>query len=452
MSRLGTVRRKRFVRSSRSSEPGNVAAPVRRDQPRRELLRDAGWLLPAQYISSAFSLCFTLIAARSLGVVEYGSLAIANAFPTVIMQLTSVKASALFTRAMAKAAHGRDLHGFAAAVFASLTYDVVAAAASFVIVALTAPLIAMSLLKGSLAWPWLVMVAAGLVVYSPLGTAQAALVARQRASFSAALTILDGCLPVLTLLTIAMLVDLTAPAIVLSTTLAQMAIGAISVATLHVNRRVPGVPYSFAIRTLRKLPKDVVWNWLLVSCSGVATAGPLLLTGWLIGPAAAGAIRLVQSIANIALYIPATMARIAYARLAACDRAIRERLGHWTRRIGVPLSLLVALGAFGLPVTVPLVFGSSFGGAGWPASIVVLGVAVSTLLFWSVPYFYSQGRILELTKMEIVNASMALAGTALAAVTFGVMGVAIALSVTRIVHSLWASKSAFAWEGRKVKL
>lgn len=409
------------------SSAGGPAAPS------PKLMGETRWLLPAQYAGSVAGLVFTLIVARTLGVRAYGVLAVTMAFPGLVVQFLSPKASTVLSRDMARAAHQNNKSDFDRAVVTCVVYDTVTTALALVLVVAAAPIVTGSILKESLPWQWPVFAAIGHFLFSPIAAAQAALISDRKTVQTAILTVADAVLPLLILLLMLAVGDVSPEKVLLTTIFSQAIVG---LSCLGVVYTMAGRPRLGDVRAMfvHGVAGQLGWNWVFVTCSGLGIYGPIMLTGWLLGPTQAGVIRLAQSISTVASYVLATLARVAYQRLASVEERNRERLRYWTFRIGLPFALAISLGSLALPTVVPIAFTASFSDAGWPACILALGVAFSTLFFWVSPHYYARGQTSTLAKAELAHVSLILAATAAWATMGSTLGIAIGLLTARVLR------------------
>jgi O-antigen/teichoic acid export membrane protein len=372
------------------------------------MARDTGLLALSQYVSAGLDFLTVVVATRWLGPSDYGLAALVMAYPTLLWSFVGTKSVSLTTRYIASfRALGRseDLVGMCKLGY---SLDIIAATGAFLLVSATGFWVAEHIFKIP-EMAWLMVAYAGAFPFLSLtGTSWAILSSWHKFYWFAVLQVLyHGVtfIAVLAGLLAGFLVPGMVLAMALSRTVTGLAIMGVATYVLHCDGL--GFWWNASLKRVTPLLKELRaffgWNYVAVTLSGLAGQAPLMILGRLRGPEEAGFYRLATSLIAMGSYMESALGRVVYPALAARwgtgeRESLTRTLKRWTWRVGLPAGGLMLLTIPFLPITVPLVFASSYSPMVSGVQVMMVGAAVSIMFFWLNSFYYASGRIALWTK------------------------------------------------------
>jgi O-antigen/teichoic acid export membrane protein len=367
------------------------------------LVNSAGLLTGAQYFAAALGFVKSLMEARLLGPVGYGTAAVIIAYPTLLCSFAAVKSGSVTTRYIASfRAAGRNDELLSICKLGYI-FDVSLAFISFALVAASAWWIADGIYDKPEVFALMIAYAASYPLSSLSGTSVAILSSWGRFRALAALQIIDK-LTMLILVAGALWAGFGVAGMIIANAFALALDGVVMMiaATSVLRRDGAGLWWRAAIKDVAPLRAELAaffrWNYFLVTLNGLVGQAPLLMLGRLRGPEDAGFYRLAMSLMSVGAYPENCMSKIAYPALSARFgrehiRSLRARLRVWTWKGGIPIAILMALTVPFLPALVPVIFGPSYVPMVFGAQMMMLSVAIGALFFWLSAFYYASGKI-----------------------------------------------------------
>jgi O-antigen/teichoic acid export membrane protein len=368
----------------------------------RSFVSSAAILTLAQYVAAGVGFLTTLVTARWLGSEAFGAAAVIMAYPLAISAFTGVK-TATVTQRYVSGFRSTNKHSDLLAVckFGFVTDFAFALLATVVVVASVWFVGDFPGTDGD--GSLVVIFALSVPLTSFLGTTIVVMLAFDRHELVAALQVLNK-LAVLIAVFLALAIRAETAALVVGTAVGQAVSGLIYLASgsalLHraVGThwwRAPGTPLRRFGRELRSL---LGWSFLGVTLAGAMIQVPVLLLGAIRSPVEAGYFRLASTIAVTVDAVEAAMSRVAYSALASAEarndvHRLHQLIVSWSRREARLGVAAVLLGMAALPVLTVVALGDEYTDMIAGAEALLLGTAVSTAFFFTMPYLYSTGRV-----------------------------------------------------------
>jgi O-antigen/teichoic acid export membrane protein len=423
----------------------------------RPLVVDAGLLAVAQYGATAIGFVTSVIEARFLGPTGYGVAALVIAYPTLLWSFAAVKSIAVTTRYVAIfRATGRteEISGIC-----KLGYmvDFSAALVAFVLVSATGWWAAQMFSVESRFFPLMVAYAASLPLFSLTGTSMAVLSAWQRFGWLAAMYLFDKVVVIGAVLGL-FLAGFGVGGMVIGIAVGQAVSGlaALMVATHVLRREGCGWWWQGSLQASKTLRQELWasfgWSYVAVTLSGLLMQVPLMLLGRLRGPEEAGFYRLATSLTVVGSYIEVALSRVVYPKLSA-QWGMGERnnlpqvLHYWTLRGGLPVGALVLLTVPLLPLLVPVMFGPHYQPMIFGTQLLLIGAAISAIVFWVNAVYYAAGRFAVWTQGSAFYILCVLALTVPCIQQWGFSGVAGLVAAGKVLFTLVMAGACLSmWE------
>ena len=403
-------------------------------------------LVLAQTYTGLLRILTAAIAARSLGPARYGSVALLIAFPTLVWTFVGVKSAAITTRYMTGYWSERKLGPLGSMTKLGYIIDGASALIALVITAITVAVLSPNLGVAS-GHSWLsVAFAAALPFYSASGTTTALLSSLGSFRAVAGLQAAESTL-VLLFVGLSLITQATVAGVIVATAFAFACTGSISlVVAAYVSRKraIPflrgGSPAEHAI-SLQELRGSLAWNYLAVTLNGMLVHLPLLILGRIAGPRQAGYLRAASSVVAAGSYAESAMGRVAYPTLASRWKSgDREELAvslrSWTKKAGLPVGIVLLASSLAFPVLIPLVFGEEYRPMVLGAQLLMVGIAVSTVFFYLIQFFYATGYVATWTKFLAAEAILVVVLCVPAAKIHGFLGVAVVIAAGTAILNL----------------
>ncbi|MDW8103175.1 MAG: oligosaccharide flippase family protein [Anaerolineae bacterium] len=413
---------------------------------RHPLVSNGGLLAIAQYIATGLNLVTTIIAAQSLGPGEYGIVALAIAYPTLLWSFVGVKSVSITTRYIAGFRVTKESEKLKAMCKLGYGLDFILSLVAFVLVSATAWWIARFVYDIPSLSLLMITYAASFPFFSLTGTSWAILSSWQRFRWLSVFQVID---PAITLILILgfLLAGFRITGVVIATALGHTIIGIAMMftATYMLYREGFGFWWDASLIDIAQLRKELVsftgWNYLMVTLSGLMGQVPLMLLGYFRGPEEAGFYRLATSIVMAGSYLETSLGKVVYPVLSARWKAmekenIKRTLRRWTFLGGVPLSLLLLLVIPFLPILIQMVFGQKYRPIVLGVQLMMIGTAISALFFWLTAFYYATGKIAMWAKGYSTYAIATIGVAWFVVQQWGFLGITTAISIGKVVFIL----------------
>lgn len=374
------------------------------DSPWFKPIRNAGTLSIGRMAQGFFSLAYTALAARALGLENFGALVLIHSFILAVSQFARFQSQQFVQRFGAQALHQKSTKRFQNVLVFALLLDLASILMALVIImAAIGPatgLLGLSNEAATLAWYY----GFGVVFVNMASTANGVLSLLDRFDLLSAQTAVEPALRLIGSIILFLLsADLTAFLLLwfLSLAAGKIVLSFLSLRELQRKEMLKGFKFSTAVL---KTPEPGAWRFAFgtnfSSTLGLAeTQLPILAVGWLLGPAGAGLFKGAQQIANVLtkptskLLVPAIYPELAHLN-ASDDHEGRRHMATRTVLLagGAALSLLTLLVVFGKPI-IHLIFGTDYIAA-YPVMVfLALAGVIEVTVFSLEPLLVSAGHI-----------------------------------------------------------
>lgn len=410
----------------------------------RAVLSDQAVVLSgAQYVSASLRIVTTVVAARYLGPLGYGTAALAMTYPLLLWAFLSPKATNLTTRYIAIFRAQRRTEELRGVVVAGLGIDTAVASLCLVILLLSGDWVARSVYRAAEVSGIMKVFGVIFLAWALTGTIWAVLTSWEALKVAAGLLVLESVVALL-VVSVALFRGWGIMGVVLGTAVGP-GIGAL--AGLYAMTRLMRADgfgewwrgRLSSIGSLRAEASSLLgWNFLGATLAGLVAHVPVILVGHTRGAAEAGQYRLAASIVTVASYAQASLARVAYPTLSilasgARQSDLRGLVATWTRTRGLTAAALLIVLLPSLPYVLNFVLGAIYMPAVLPAQILLAAAAVSVLVYWLQPYYFARGRVRDWTVARAAQACLMLTLGWVGALTWGVPGMAAAAAVAEIL-------------------
>jgi O-antigen/teichoic acid export membrane protein len=370
---------------------------------RHRLVEGASLLAISQYISAALNMVTNILMARLLGPTDYGLVALAVAYPTMLWSFVSVKSISVITRYVAIFRARREPEKLKGLVKLGYSLDFFVSLIGLTLVAISSWWVSERFYRQPhLAW-LMVVYAGSFPLFSLTGNSWAVLSSWERFRLLAIFEVLQPFLKLC--LTVGFIAaGLGVSGVVIGMGLAQASIGLIMmIATTDLLLCEGfGAWWKASLKPVVSLKRELIgflgWNYLLVTLSGLVVQLPVMLLGRLRGPEEAGFYRIALNIATVGSYLETSLGRVTYPSLSAWwssegeERIVRTLKG-WTLKVGLPISATIVLVTILFPWLLPLLFGHDYRPAVPGVQVIMLGIAISAIFFWLNSFYYASKRI-----------------------------------------------------------
>jgi O-antigen/teichoic acid export membrane protein len=370
---------------------------------RHRLVEGASLLAISQYVGAALNMVTNILIARLLGPTDYGLVALAVAYPTMLWSFVSVKSISVITRYVAIFRARREPEKLKGLVKLGYSLDFFVSLIGLTLVAISSWWVSERFYRQPyLAW-LMVVYAGSFPLFSLAGNSWAVLSSWERFRLLAIFEVLHPFLKLC--LTVGFIVaGLGVSGVVIGMGLAQASIGLIMmIATTDLLLCEGfGAWWKASLKPVVSLKRELIgflgWNYLLVTLSGLVVQLPVMLLGRLRGPEEAGFYRIALSIGTVGSYLETSLGRVTYPTLSAWwssegeERIVRTLKG-WTLKVGLAISATIVLVTILFPWLLPLLFGHDYRPAVPGVQVMMLGVAVSATFFWLNSFYYASKRI-----------------------------------------------------------
>ena len=370
---------------------------------RHRLVEGASLLAISQYVGAALNMVTNILIARLLGPTDYGLVALAVAYPTMLYSFVSIKSVSVTTRYVAAFRAKKETEKLEAIVKLGYGLDFYVSLMALTLVAISSWWVSERFYRQPyLAW-LMVVYAGSFPLFSLTGNSWAVLSSWGRFRLLAIFEVLHPFLKLC--LTVGFIVaGFGVSGVVIGMGLAQASIGLIMmIATTDLLLcEGLGTWWKASLKPVISLKRELMgflgWNYLLVTLSGLLVQLPVMLLGRLRGPEEAGFYRIALSIGTVGSYLETSLGRVIYPTLSAWwssegeERIVRTLKG-WTLKVGLPISATIVLVTILFPWLLPLLFGHDYRPAVPGVQVIMLGIAISATFFWLNSFYYASKKI-----------------------------------------------------------
>jgi stage V sporulation protein B len=350
-----------------------------------------GALATAQYAVMALAFVQGIVAARFLGVKEYGTLALILAYPGVVLGFLQLGTERGCVKFLAQFAARGETERAAALCRFSLATDLLLSCLGFVVVSATASYADEHLLRRSDLLAPLLIYSASYIPKALAATSRAVLSAQDRFTAVAAVEAVLSAGRALAVILLTVQGRGIGPII-----WAYAVQGCLSgLCATVLAARAFGEAWKTSwmkghFRSLRGVWSEIASFWFyqkLDGLFGIVTKGlDVVLVGALLGPVETGYYRLAKSVSEAPLLMVSSVSSVTYTRLARLWGAgnsaeFRRFVGRVSLWVGLPLSLLICLA---IPAAKPLVVlfaGPAYADAAPIMTVLLLSTSLSQLTF-----------------------------------------------------------------------
>lgn len=412
-------------------------------------LGDTGSLASAKYLSAGVGLVTSIVAARLLGPTDFGLAIVAIGYCELLSSLTGFKGASIATHYLSALAAAGKPESAAAVFKLSVVADLGSGTLASVLALVSVPLLVPWIFPGQPLMALISTFAFSLPFAGFLGTATAGLLATGRFRRLAVVTVGER-LVTLALVVAAITGGWGALGYVVARMVGRSAFGLVMLweATRSLGRVGLGQWWRVPLRRVAPLGSELQaffgWNYVSVTCTGVLEQLPVVLLGRFGDVSHAGFYGLARNLVNVATYLEATLAQVAYPRLSGWSASMapaeaRRLAWRASRQMGIAVAAGLMLGVLALPTVVPAMLGEGYAPMVGGAQVLLLGAVISAAIFWVQPYYYAYGRIRLWTLARILDTAVVVALMLAVVPLLGWLGLCWLLAVNRgVFHILMA--------------
>lgn len=396
------------------------------------LTKYSGVMATSQYVAVALNLLTTLVAARMLGPRDYGLVALATAYPTLVWSVVGIKTVSITIRYISQFKAHEEFDRLLGIVKLGYVLDFFVSVVCFLFVVASSWWVSSRFYsKQEVSWMMIVF-AFSFPFYSFFGSSRAVLSAFEKFNVLSLFNVASSALKLL-LVVCFLKLGYGASGMVAAISLTQIIVGtsAMFVATAWLIKQGVGHWWKSSLVNIEFIRRELTelfgWNYVFIFLNGLVGQVPLMLLGRMRGSEEAGYYRLALNIAAVGSYPEGALSNVAYPILSArlADRghkAVVQMLRQWTRKGGVPASLVPLLAIPLLPWAVPFMFGSAYQPALAGIQIMMIKAIIGSLFFWVYAYYYATGRVRLWTKTFAIYAFLMVSVGWLGIKFYGFMG------------------------------
>ena len=393
--------------------PATLCENIRAKIFARKFVRNVGVLTVANLAGSALSVVQGIFVARWLGPELYGVTALVMTYPSLVygfFDARSVSASVKFLGEY----HARGDHDRALAM-CKLGYsvDLAIACLTFLVLVLSADWAARSIAHNPAVAGLMILYGAALIPRALAGTSNAVLATFGRFPLIAFLELVTTCLRVALVVGL-VLAGWQVAGMVWANAIAATVTGLLygGVAWVLVRRTWGGSVLRGKLKALKGRRREIYsflgYNDLIALSAMIPNQLDTILLGYFRNPTEVGFYKLAKSISNLTGYLLGPLKSVTYAELTRLwglgeKRAFSQKVRKVAIWIGLPLGLLVMLGAAVMSFALPLMVGQVYIPAVAGTQLLFMGSAISLAFFWLRLIYLAQGHVRPLF---IINCSV----------------------------------------------
>lgn len=369
----------------------------------RKFVQDVGALTVANVAGAVLNIVQGVLVARWLGPESYGLVGLAMTYPSFIYALfdaRSVSASMKFLSEY----HARSERDRALAMCRlSYAIDIAVACFTFVVLVVTAHLVAEKIAHDSTVAGLMVLYGAALIPQALIGTSTAVLATLGRYPLIASLEIVSTLFRVVLVIGF-VLAGSQVAGVIWANALAAAAAGFFyaSFAWPLICRTWGSSIFGGSLKALkgarREIFKFIAYNDLTALIGTIPNQLDAMLLGYFRGPTEVGYYKLAKSMSAVVEYVIKPLNSVTYpelARLRALGhrQALIQKVRNLAIWIGLPLALAVLLGSGLIPIVLPLLVGDRYLPAVCATQLLFIASALSLAFFWMKPVYLAEGYV-----------------------------------------------------------
>jgi O-antigen/teichoic acid export membrane protein len=376
----------------------------------RKFVRNVGVLTGANFVRAALTVVQGIIVARWLGPELYGVTALVMTFPNLVygfFDARSLSASVKYLNEY----HARGEHDRALAM-CQLGYgvDMAVSCLTFVVLMFTADWAARTIAHHPAVAGLMVLYGAALIPRALVGTSNAILVTLGRFPLIASIEMAASFLRVVLVIGL-VLAGWQVAGVIWANAVAATATGLLYgvLAWTLIRQAWGGSIFQGSLRTLKGRRREIfsflAYNDLTALIGMIPRQLDAVLLGYFRNPTDVGYYKLAKSISNFSGYLLGPLKSVTYGELTrlwglgqkhAFARKVRK-VALW---IGLPLGLLVLLGAGLMSFALPLLVGEVYIPAIAATQLLFIGSAISLAFFWLRLIYLAQGHVRQLFSLN----------------------------------------------------
>ena len=429
---------------------------LRDDPVFRRILKNSGWLLSAKGLSLPLQVAQSVLVARLLGIDQFGVLGIVIAFAVTAHRLTSFRMNELVVKYVTDALAARRNDQAAAVIKVALLAEVTTSLIAFGVALLAAPFAARWFIGDAAAATFITTYALSMLIDAVLESATGILQVFDRFRFQA-LAEVAGRVLTLGAVAVVYALDGGLPEVIAAYLVGNLlSTGAVVLGALHVTASQLGATWwRTPLRTLRGQGRAMtgfaVSTNIGATLSLIVKDSELLWLGLLSTPAAVGFYKLAKSWVGMVVIPAGPMTKAFYPEIARTIAAGNLTATRQLLRKGTVIAaawvLPIGLGFLALsPWFVPALYGTEFKPAIAAFALLMLGIGLADIVFWTRPALLSLGRpdvavritlLHTVLKVTLVLAFVPDGGhVVMAGITGGLYILGACISTMFVIHNL----------------
>ncbi|MEO0756155.1 MAG: hypothetical protein AAFY78_04695 [Cyanobacteria bacterium J06648_16] len=389
-----------------------------------KIARASIFLSAGNYFALGIGVLTQFWVAKVLGVYEYGVVAIALAYPSLVYSITTPKSGSVLTRYIVEYESSGKSENVLPACLVSYSIDCVAVVMAMAALLLTGHLVQTDGYEASNIYRLILTYTLSLPFLAITNTSLAIANGYEKYRYLAFIQIARRVFFLPQFLLFTSLIDSKSYSLILTYTFSNVVYGCMclflpmalvfksskhnpskhSVITHIRSKLLISESKSFVFELL----KNHGWNFLLVTISGLVTQLPILFLGSVKGPEQAGFFRFGTLLASSASHPNLALKRTLLPKLTReikqqSSRQLNRIFRRWTVRFGLSIGCLVLLGGLMLYPVIDYFYGAEYIAVFSGFYLLMSGTALITTFFWLEPYYFAQAKYKAFTMINGVG-------------------------------------------------
>ncbi len=408
-------------------------------------------LLSGKFLAMLIGLLTSLLTARILGAEQYGVVAFILAYPYLIKNIAEVKSGDITIRYFVKFLKEEEFAKFGSTIKWGYLIDIVGAMLALILLALAFGVGLVDLSAREYEY-YAMLFSTSIIPLSSCKTSRALLIALEEFRAISILNFLEK-LVVFCCVIPPLLAGWGVRGYILSFSFSNVLICILYLlAAVQCAYKYPVKIMEANFSELNFIKSELMqlfgWNYLIVSIKGLVLQLPVIFLGEYGKVAEAGYFRLAMTFMGLAEIVENALASVVYPKVSQfwgqrSWKALSTAMRNWTLRDGTGFSFLVLIGTFLLPFFVKIFYGTEFEPMIFGAQILLAGVIVKVVFFWTVPFFYSLGFLKELFVYFLAYGLLLLLTGGYVVDRFGYLGLCLLYTLLRSLYAIAMVIGAF---------
>jgi O-antigen/teichoic acid export membrane protein len=371
----------------------------------RRFVQDVSVLMIANLVGGTLNFVQGIMVARWLGPELYGTAALVMSYPGLVYTFFDARSTEASVKYLSEFHARNERNRVLAMCRLGYMVDFAIASLACLVVLLTAPWAARTVIHRPEAVELLTVYAVALLPRALVGTSYATLAALGRFAVIAWIDTLMIILRVALVLGL-VLYGWQVIGVVWGNAVVMMATGLLyGVMACILMRRTWGASaFQGGWHALRGRRREIfgflAYNDLHALLGMVPKQLDLILLGHLRGPTEVGYYKLAKSISSVLGYLVGPLQSVSFPKLARLWglgnwQALRQEVSKLAFQIGLPLGVIALASAMFMPFVLPLMVGQAYRPASAAAQLLFVGSAVWLAFFWLRPLFLACGWVKE---------------------------------------------------------